>query len=213
MYSFVKSLTFDTWTDFNLLLMENGGNGRALVFIRKNGLLRKPQGILYKSPLLANYKKQLKKLVKSILKKRNPEPEVEELAASMPLAAKKPVLAKPEETKDESPTTKEPFATQEKPKPKPKQKAAINFNVMFNDDPHSAEFSNKKRKVKAKRIANINFNDLTLDDNKPTAKEFTTKPKAEKNTMIEPQKNMMMPSMQKKEPTTNSGGYKPAKKS
>ncbi len=72
MYSFVKSLTFDTWTEFNLTLMENGGNARALAFIRKNGLLRKPDGILYKSPMLGNYKKQLKKIVKAIFRDRNP---------------------------------------------------------------------------------------------------------------------------------------------
>ncbi len=83
---------------------------------------------------------------------------------------------------------------------------------MFNDEPDSSDFSNKKRKVKAKKIASINFNDLTLDDNKPTAKEFTTKPKLPKNTMIEPQENMMMPSMKKKKQAKPTEGYKPTKK-
>ena len=39
--SFVKSLSFDEWTEEFLLYMENGGNAKALDYFRKHSCIHK----------------------------------------------------------------------------------------------------------------------------------------------------------------------------
>jgi len=54
--SFVKSLTFDEWTERNMLFMENGGNAAALAYFKKQGCFTKKSGIDYQSGYIQEYK-------------------------------------------------------------------------------------------------------------------------------------------------------------
>eukprot|EP01017_Pseudomicrothorax_dubius_P027779 TRINITY_DN3241_c0_g2_i5.p1 TRINITY_DN3241_c0_g2~~TRINITY_DN3241_c0_g2_i5.p1 ORF type:complete len:134 (+),score=29.68 TRINITY_DN3241_c0_g2_i5:278-679(+) len=74
-YSFVRSLVLDEWTRRQIAFMEQGGNQKALEFMKSNDLRSEDVSVIdqiYKSEAMQRYKMELTKLVDSSTMSESP---------------------------------------------------------------------------------------------------------------------------------------------
>lgn len=168
-YSFVRSLTLDTWSRRQISFLELGGNAKCHEYFKKNGL-KAPYD--YKSQISQKYKTEMTKKVDNLMASLQPITEKKEEVVSTTTAEK----VDSDDVKKETPNTTEPqkettdfFANnitinntnQSKPK---------GFTVEFNKS--KPGFTAPKKGLAAKKIDNFDLDSLTLEEDiksKPTS--------------------------------------------
>jgi ADP-ribosylation factor GTPase-activating protein 2/3 len=160
-YSFVRSLTLDTWSRKQITFLEIGGNSKAAEFFKKNG---QSKPFDYKTTLSQKYQADLTKKVEALLNTHTSITQTKEETPEQVKTENKQISSNSLQEDEKQPeTTKKPSnpfennividTTQSKPK---------NFSVEFTKK--SASTTGAKKGLAAKKIDDFDLESLSLEE-------------------------------------------------